>query len=207
MLTLKVFRSLSISYLISILTTCSWNLDKIVFSRLYKILSFLAKPFLTKFWCHFERRYCNWNNSLKTIIFQCSKKYGTSTLGTRLKVTQTWQTQLVLTKRDRSLKAIGLPWYQREMEVCFTSLQGVVTIPLENGYKKWPGMTRSICKTVHVLFWEKYLVCQIGETCTFCQNCWLWWRVLIICFWLYTLLNDQYTIKCYRTKLTSGRTQ
>ena len=40
---------------------------------------------VTKCWRHFERRFCDWNNSLmqtinlKTIVFQCSKKYGSST--------------------------------------------------------------------------------------------------------------------------------
>ena len=35
--------SLSIHYLVSIWITCRWNLNKIVWSYLYKILSFLAK--------------------------------------------------------------------------------------------------------------------------------------------------------------------
>ena len=42
MLTLEV-KSLSIHYLISIWTTCWWNLNEIVWSKIYKILSFLTK--------------------------------------------------------------------------------------------------------------------------------------------------------------------
>ena len=36
-------KSLSIHYLISIWTTCWWNLSKIVWFELYKILSFVTK--------------------------------------------------------------------------------------------------------------------------------------------------------------------
>ena len=42
MLTLEVY-SLSIHYLVSIWTTCWWNLNEIVWFELYKILSFLTK--------------------------------------------------------------------------------------------------------------------------------------------------------------------
>ena len=47
---------------------------------------------LTKDWRHSKRRSCDWNNclmlnyDLKTIIFQCSKNYGSPTRVTRLKV-------------------------------------------------------------------------------------------------------------------------
>ena len=64
MLILKV-SSFSIHYLISIWITGWWNLNNIVWSKLYKILSFLTKngqPFLTKCWRHFGRHSCDWNN-------------------------------------------------------------------------------------------------------------------------------------------------
>ena len=48
MLTLEVC-SFSIHYLPSIWTTCWWNLNKIVWSELYKIWSFFAKKWLTSF--------------------------------------------------------------------------------------------------------------------------------------------------------------
>ena len=52
------------------------------------------KPFLTKLWRHFGRRFCSWNNCLMlnywfpvlTTIFQCSENYGSPTRVTRLKV-------------------------------------------------------------------------------------------------------------------------
>ena len=44
--------------------------------------------------------------NLKTIIFHYSKKYGSPTRVTRLKWHQTWQTQSVLKKRDRSIYSI-----------------------------------------------------------------------------------------------------
>ena len=66
MLTLEVW-SLSVHYLISIWTTCWWNLNKIVWSKLYRILSFLTKngsPFLTKRWMPFGKHFCDGYNCL-----------------------------------------------------------------------------------------------------------------------------------------------
>ena len=66
MRTLEVW-SLSVHCLTSIWTTCWWNLNKIVWSKVYKILSFLTKngsPFLTKRLCHFGKHFCNGYNCL-----------------------------------------------------------------------------------------------------------------------------------------------
>ena len=59
--------ALFIHYLISIWTTCWWNLNEIVWSKVYKILSFLTingSPFLTKHWYQFGKRFCDWYNCL-----------------------------------------------------------------------------------------------------------------------------------------------
>ena len=48
--------------------TCKWNLNKIVWSKLHKILSFWQKTrflkLLTKCWCCFGKCFCSWNNCL-----------------------------------------------------------------------------------------------------------------------------------------------
>ena len=94
-LTLKVL-SLSIHYLISIWTTCWWNWNKIVWSELYRILIFLTKKMVNHFWQNVDAIledvsvnetiiWCQTINQ-ETIIFQCSKNYGSPTRVTRLKV-------------------------------------------------------------------------------------------------------------------------
>ena len=58
---MKILKSLFIHYLVRIWITCWWNLNKIVWSKIYKILSFLTntrifKPCFDKaliVWCHF----------------------------------------------------------------------------------------------------------------------------------------------------------
>ena len=83
------------TFLKNVCTIYKWNLNKIVLSKLHEIRRFLTKkpvfflqPFLTKSWRHFGRRFGKWNYflmltfNLKTIIFQCSKNYGTPTLVT-----------------------------------------------------------------------------------------------------------------------------
>ena len=125
MLTLEVW-SLSVYCLISIWTTCWWNLNKSVWSKVYKILSFLTKngsPFLTKRWFHLENIsvtdtivWCKTINS-KTIIFQCSKHYSPTGV-TRLSCTKQMlnmaEPNSVLTKRDRSLNKFHQEpiWFQ-----------------------------------------------------------------------------------------------
>ena len=66
MLTSEVL-GLPIHYFISIWVTCWWNLNKVEWSKLYKILSFLTKIvnfFLIKCWCLSGRGFCDWNNRL-----------------------------------------------------------------------------------------------------------------------------------------------
>ena len=87
--------SLSIHYLISIRTTCWWNLNKIVWFKLYKIMSFLTKM-VNHFWQSVDAIlkdvsvtetivWCLTIN-LKPIIFQCSKNNDSPIRVTRLKV-------------------------------------------------------------------------------------------------------------------------
>ena len=107
--------SLSIHYLISIWTTCWWNLNIIVWSKLHEFLTFwwkksFLKPVLTKRWRHFGRRFCDWNNCLllnyfQTTIFQCSKNYGSPTRVTSVNLHRTWQTRLVLKTQDSTLNS------------------------------------------------------------------------------------------------------
>ena len=98
MSTLEVW-SPTIHYLISIWTTCWWNLNKIVWSELCKSLTFWHKM-VDHFWQSIDTIledisvtlllvWCKIIN-LKTIIFQCSKNYGSSTCVTRLRWHQTW---------------------------------------------------------------------------------------------------------------------
>ena len=95
MLTLEVY-SLAIHYLISIWTTCWWNLNKIVWFELYKKCElFDPKKMVNHFWQSVDAIledvpvtetivWCLTNN-LKPIIFQGSKNYGSPTRVTRLK--------------------------------------------------------------------------------------------------------------------------
>ena len=73
------------TFLDSICTTCWCNLNKVVWSKLHKILSFLTESgsILTKRWHYFGRLFCSWNNclmlkiiDLKITIFHYSKHYG-----------------------------------------------------------------------------------------------------------------------------------
>ena len=94
MLTLEV-ESLSIHYLISIQTTCWWNLNKIKWSEPYKIVHFLTKNG-NHFWQHVdailedvsvtEAIFWCWNINVKTIIFQCSNNDDSPTRVTELNV-------------------------------------------------------------------------------------------------------------------------
>ena len=110
-----------IHYLRSIWTTCWWNLKKIAWSELYKILSFLTKK-CHRFWLIVDailedisvtETIIVWCIILKTTIVQCSKHYDSPTRVTRLKLYQTWQTQSVLTKRDRSLTCFHIIIHQK----------------------------------------------------------------------------------------------
>ena len=60
-----------------------------------------------------ETIVCCWNINLKTIIFQCSKNYGTPTRIAGLY--QTWQTRSVSTKTYRSLNRWMNYWRQRKL--------------------------------------------------------------------------------------------
>ena len=84
MLTLEVL-SLSIHYLISILTTCWWNLNKIVWIEPYEICAFSQKvvnnfdKVLTTFWQMFLwlKRLFEAKILFKRLLFRCSKNCGT----------------------------------------------------------------------------------------------------------------------------------
>ena len=95
MLTMEVW-SRSIHYLVSILTTCWWNLNKIVYLYMWFYMwnfELCDKKMVNHFWQSVLEDvpvtetivWCKTIN-LKTIIFQCSKNHGSPTRVTRLKV-------------------------------------------------------------------------------------------------------------------------
>ena len=102
-------------------TTCWWNVKKIVWSKPYKILSFLTKM-VNHFWQRVNailedvsvNEIIVWclNMNLKTIIFPCSKDNGIATRVTRLKIAPNIADQSVLTKTADSLKH-GLHFQQK----------------------------------------------------------------------------------------------
>ena len=64
------------------------------------------KPFLTNRWRHFGRRFCGWNNCLMVnyCFFQCSKKHGSPTRVTRLKVAPKMADPISFKTQGSSLK-------------------------------------------------------------------------------------------------------
>ena len=91
------------------------NLNKIGWSKLHKIGSFFTKAvydvnhFLTYRWRHFERGFCKWTIKRcwsiyhKTSIFHYSKKYGSLTRETWLKVAVNLEDLTCLLKTVRIL--------------------------------------------------------------------------------------------------------
>ena len=65
-------KSLHTLLIIWLYHTCWWSLNKIVWSELHKVVSFLRRKWftmLTKNWHDFGRRFCNWNNYCLVLNF------------------------------------------------------------------------------------------------------------------------------------------